>query len=283
MDPVSSHTPAGRGRRLAAVVLPPLAALCCTAALFVWYPPVTAETLPVAALSIGGGAAPAGAQVSLPVVYAANGAVHPPATVVLRAAPSAAWLRFTGAVSGPALEGSGKSVSFRVENGAVHVAVFGGDAPLPEGILFHLAASIESGTAPGSQSGFGGLGGSSAATPDALSTPLDVTAATVTVEAAGGYHSADSNRDWQISLSEALRVVQFYNTGGYQCGAGTEDGYAPLPGGTDCARHHSDYAPPDWRISLSELLRIIQFYNAPGRGYASAPGSEDGFAPNPAL
>jgi sugar lactone lactonase YvrE len=50
------------------------------------------------------------------------------------------------------------------------------------------------------------------------------------------YHSADSNRDGQISLGELTRVIELYNTrsgttrtGQYHVQAGTEDGFAPGP------------------------------------------------------
>jgi alpha-tubulin suppressor-like RCC1 family protein len=50
------------------------------------------------------------------------------------------------------------------------------------------------------------------------------------------YHSADSNRDGQIGLSELTRVIELYNTrvgttrtGQYHVQAGTEDGFAPGP------------------------------------------------------
>jgi hypothetical protein len=50
------------------------------------------------------------------------------------------------------------------------------------------------------------------------------------------YHSADSNRDGQISLNELTRVIDLYNTragtvrtGQYHVQAGTEDGFAPGP------------------------------------------------------
>lgn len=50
------------------------------------------------------------------------------------------------------------------------------------------------------------------------------------------YHSADSNRDGQITLVELTRVIELYNTrsgttrtGQYHVQAGTEDGYAPGP------------------------------------------------------
>jgi hypothetical protein len=50
------------------------------------------------------------------------------------------------------------------------------------------------------------------------------------------HHSADSNRDGQISLGELTRVIELYNTrsgttrtGQYHAQAGTEDGFAPGP------------------------------------------------------
>ncbi|HOV32886.1 MAG TPA: hypothetical protein PLX23_05940, partial [Candidatus Hydrogenedens sp.] len=93
-------------------------------------------------------------------------------------------------------------------------------------------------------------------------------------------HSADSNRDWTISLSEMLRVIQIFNFGGYGCDESSEDGYGP---GADkpkiCTPHSADYRIQDWKIDLSELLRMIQLYNAPGKAYILQEGTEDGFAP----
>ncbi|NJL73509.1 MAG: hypothetical protein HC888_19280, partial [Candidatus Competibacteraceae bacterium] len=91
-------------------------------------------------------------------------------------------------------------------------------------------------------------------------------------------HAADQNGDQVISLSELLRVIQFYNLTGYGCEPGTEDGYAPDDPDRNCAPHSSDYNPQDWDIALTELLRLIQFYNL--GGIAPCPGdplSEDGF------
>ena len=43
-------------------------------------------------------------------------------------------------------------------------------------------------------------------------------------------HSSDYNpQDWFIELSELLRLIQFYNSGGYHPCTGTEDGYCPGP------------------------------------------------------
>ncbi len=107
----------------------------------------------------------------------------------------------------------------------------------------------------------------------------------VCIEGEGGapqYHTADQNGDNLISLSELLRVIQFYNSGGLHCQEGTEDGYAPgPPGNTDCMPHASDYNPQDWSISLSELLRVIQFYNSGGYYWCPEEGTEDGYCPGP--
>jgi len=92
-----------------------------------------------------------------------------------------------------------------------------------------------------------------------------------------GIHTADQNGDNIISLSELLRVIQFFNSSGYQCAEGTEDGYAPGLGDENCTPHDSDYNPQNWMISLSELLRLIQFFNSPG--YIACPDAltEDGY------
>jgi hypothetical protein len=80
-----------------------------------------------------------------------------------------------------------------------------------------------------------------------------------------------------VSLSELLRVIQFFNSGGFGCQAGTEDGYAPNASEQTCAFHACDYNPQDWSISLSELLRLIQLFNS--GGYHPCTGSEDGYCP----
>lgn len=91
--------------------------------------------------------------------------------------------------------------------------------------------------------------------------------------------SADPNNDRVISLSEVLRVVQFYNAEYYGCLFGTEDGYGVEESADYCGYHSGDYNPADWQFNLSELLRLIQFYNY--GGYELCPGqSEDGFCPS---
>jgi len=91
-------------------------------------------------------------------------------------------------------------------------------------------------------------------------------------------HGADYNPpDNAISLSEFLRVIQFYAVGAYHCDPDGEDGYAPGEGDQTCAPHASDYNPQNWQIEFSELLRLLQLYNS--SGYESDPWSEDGFVP----
>jgi len=95
-----------------------------------------------------------------------------------------------------------------------------------------------------------------------------------------GFLHADPDHNFQIDLTELLRVIQFYNSGGLHCAVGTEDGFAPGPVGSKvCEPYDSDYDPQDWIISLSELLRVIQIYNSNGYHYCPADGTEDGFCP----
>ena len=97
------------------------------------------------------------------------------------------------------------------------------------------------------------------------------------------YGTVDANGDHIISLSELLRVIQLYNSGGVHCAvppSSTEDGFAPgYDGDHTCTPYVADYNPQNWIVSLSELLRVIQFYNA--AGYHACPGAntEDGFCP----
>ncbi len=97
------------------------------------------------------------------------------------------------------------------------------------------------------------------------------------------FHTADISGDNVLSLSELLRLIQFYNSSGFQCAdppTSTEDGYVPGPGPAQaCAAHASDYNPQDWLLSLSELLRAIQFYNSGGYRVCVGEGTEDGFCP----
>lgn len=81
------------------------------------------------------------------------------------------------------------------------------------------------------------------------------------------FQSTDTNRNYKIELSELLRIIQFFNSSGFHCEEGTEDGYAPGYEGFDnfsCPFHTADYYPPNWHISLEEVLRAIQFFNSAG-------------------
>lgn len=88
-------------------------------------------------------------------------------------------------------------------------------------------------------------------------------------------HSADQDGNYSFSLSELLRIIQFYNTGSLSCLALSEDGYLPGPGDTSCPPHSSDYNPQNWVVSLSELLRAIQIYNF--GSFEPCESGEDGF------
>ena len=101
-----------------------------------------------------------------------------------------------------------------------------------------------------------------------------------------GNHSADQDGDGQIALTELLRIIQFFNSGGFHCAddPGTsEDGFAPGPGmGHACPPHSSDYdGGHDWAINLTELLRLIQFFNSGGHHGCPGAATEDGFCPGP--
>lgn len=91
------------------------------------------------------------------------------------------------------------------------------------------------------------------------------------------HSSADVDQDYRLSLGELLRVVQLYNSPGFGCMPGSEDGFAPGGDERDCAPHTADYNPRDWDINLSELLRVIQLYHA--GGYHPCASGEDGFCP----
>jgi hypothetical protein len=92
-------------------------------------------------------------------------------------------------------------------------------------------------------------------------------------------HSADYDGNPGIALSELLRAIQLFNAAFFQCGPGSEDGFALGTEDRDCPPHAGDYNPRDWRFSLSELLRLIQFF-ASG-GFRECPDTEDGFCAGP--
>lgn len=79
----------------------------------------------------------------------------------------------------------------------------------------------------------------------------------------------------RLTLSEVVRLIQLYNSGGFHCSEATDDGFDIGPGATSCAPHSADYRPQNFKIELQELLRVIQFFNA--RALVPCSGSEDGF------
>jgi len=107
------------------------------------------------------------------------------------------------------------------------------------------------------------------------------------------YHSADSDKNYVISLQELLRVIELYSftsgglrTGEYSDGFGSSDGFLASRG--RLSSYHSADSNKDGKLSLSELLRVIEIYNYRATGGASrsgqyrmSTGTEDGFAPGP--
>jgi alpha-tubulin suppressor-like RCC1 family protein/sugar lactone lactonase YvrE len=112
------------------------------------------------------------------------------------------------------------------------------------------------------------------------------------------HHSADTNRDGRLGLTELTRVIELYNTrtgttrtGAYRLESNTEDGFAAEPGRTGTASgvlavYHGADADRDARLSLVELTRVIELYNyrsgtvRTGQ-YRAQDTTEDGFAPGP--
>ena len=98
-------------------------------------------------------------------------------------------------------------------------------------------------------------------------------------------HSADTDADGVIALSELLRIIQYYNSSGFHCDDTGEDGFSPERDETyqDCSPHAGDYNPRDFRINLSELLRIVQFFNSGAYHPTSdeEPETEDAYSPGP--
>jgi len=115
------------------------------------------------------------------------------------------------------------------------------------------------------------------------------------------FHSADTNQDGMISLTELLRVIELYNTrngtqrtGAYRVDAtNAEDGFNTEPSRANgtvvtLAKFHSADTNHDGSLSLQELLRVIELYNhrtgtqRDGLYHLDATNTEDGFSPGPA-
>ena len=54
-----------------------------------------------------------------------------------------------------------------------------------------------------------------------------------------GTYTADRDASGTLSMSELLRLIQFYNVGAFHCESGTEDGFAP-GAGPGCAPYSAD-------------------------------------------
>ena len=99
---------------------------------------------------------------------------------------------------------------------------------------------------------------------------------TLDADPIGEIHALDINADNVVALEELLRLIQFFNTtGGFQCDALSNDGFAPGSDNRTCLVHSADYADQDWTITFSELLRGIQLFNL--GGYIACEAGEDGF------
>jgi hypothetical protein len=112
-------------------------------------------------------------------------------------------------------------------------------------------------------------------------------------------HSADSDKNFRLSLPELTRVIELYNTRNGTTRTGcyavattaTEDGFAADSSRLSSkpaalSRYHTADSNRDGKISLTELTRVIELYNyrsgttRTGQ-YKSQSGTEDGFAPGP--
>lgn len=219
---------------------------------------------------------PAGAQLSVPIVADLNG--DNPDTLLIHLDFDTTRATAADLVAGPGAPG--KLMDFEPAATGVTILIFGGTpGGIADGaVLANLVLNLDAAAA--GQSVALTDAGSEGAALNADPVAVTVASASIDITASSGNHTADVNQNWRISLSELLRVIQFYNLGALFCQAGTEDGYAPGSGDESCDPHDSDYLIQDWSISLSELLRLIQLYNA-AESYHAELGTEDGFAVGP--
>ena len=215
--------------------------------------------------------APAGAPIAIAAQSSTAGALT---TCVLHIAYPPEKLTFLSAKPGAAA--ATKTLTAHAENGMLSIALLGGAQPFTDGTLATLIFEINPAATPGEILPLTGATSSGA---DATAAPADLTIsnAQATVSPPAATHSADTNKNWRIALQELLRVIQFYNSNGYHCEAGTEDGYGPGPGDVSCGYHNSDFNPADGKIFLTEVLRLIQFFNM--GAYHPDAAQSDAFAP----
>ena len=221
--------------------------------------------------------APPGAVVEVPIAF--SGVADAPTIVIITFSyDSARVTPIGGVVQGPGVPAD-KSFDWNISGGTLYTIVYSLGAPFTAQnsivLYFRIADDAPNGTYTVTRTG----GSATNEALDDLATTL--APLSITVNENLGTHNADTTGDWAISLSEVLRIIQFYNTGSLHCEVGTEDGFAPGPGDQTCSGHDSDYVPQNWVISLSEVLRIIQFYNFIGGSYHPDAQGEDGYAPGP--
>lgn len=219
---------------------------------------------------------PGGAAVVLPLTLAPDTGE----TVVafqLDLGFDATFLTLANVTLGPASTAASKTLSVNTLGpGAVRVLVAGiNQNAIAAGDVLDVSVQVKAGATGTSNIALGNV---VLADPNGHSVPVTTANGTITADVVVQRpHSADSNKDFKISLSELLRVVQFYNIKAMHCDGASEDGFAPGPGDQTCTPYDGDYNPRDWKVALSELIRIIQFYNA--AGYVQNAAGEDGFVP----
>lgn len=103
-------------------------------------------------------------------------------------------------------------------------------------------------------------------------------------------HDGDYNaQDWKIGLSELLRMIQFYNSGGYYRAADSEDGFAPDPGSKNMPVMSDAYVPfvntvlpnaPGYTLPISKdaIMNYGDFDTRFGLAGAQALIEANGFA-----
>ncbi len=237
----------------------------------------TAVPLHAATLSVGSATVTPGQSLSIPVsLEGAPGEAV--ASLQFDIVFDAEVIAVSDASPGTAAAAAGKDALFAPQElGRVRVIVFGllSQTAIGDGVVADLSLQIDS-QAPGGLYPLS-LSNVVLSDPQGASVPVSTMTGHLTLGQIPP-HAADMNGDWKLSLSEVLRVIQFFSLDGLHCDADSEDGYAPGTGAQDCTAHDSDYLPTNWRISISELLRLIQLFNAPA--YHAKPGTEDGFAPS---
>jgi len=181
----------------------------------------------------------------------------------------------TGITLGPSAIAAEKAVSFsHVGPGRYRIIVAGfNQTPLPSGVLIIPDIRI----LPNAAGGTFAANLANRIFSDPQGQPVAGKGIHGAITVFRRWHSADISKDYTVSVSELLRVIQLFSFKRYHCAPGSEDGFGLGAGPTDCAPHSSDFNPADWTITISELLRLIQFYNA--SGYQLGLGTEDGFAP----